>query len=41
MRAGDFATIDIIVLARSGLAQLDNSAITAMLNSLFDKLCHA
>ena len=41
MRAGDFATIDIVVLARSGLAQLDNSAITAMLNSLFDKLAHA
>jgi ribonuclease P protein component len=41
MRAGDFATIDIVVLARSGLAQLDNSAITAMLNSLFDKLSHA
>jgi ribonuclease P protein component len=38
MRAGDFATIDIVVLARSGLDKLDNSAITAMLNSLFDKL---
>jgi ribonuclease P protein component len=38
-RAGDFATIDIIVLARSGLDKLDNSAVTAMLNSLFDKLC--
>jgi ribonuclease P protein component len=41
MRAGDFATIDIIVLARSGLDQLDNSAITAMVNRLFDKLGHA
>jgi ribonuclease P protein component len=38
-RAGDFATIDIIVLARGGLDKLDNSAVTAMLNSLFDKLC--
>lgn len=39
VRAGDFATIDIIVLARSGLDKLDNPAVTAMLNSLFDKLC--
>jgi ribonuclease P protein component len=39
VRAGDFATIDIIVLARSGLDKLDNSAVTTMLNSLFDKLC--
>ena len=38
-RAGDFATIDIIVLARSGIDKLDNPAVTAMLNSLFDKLC--
>lgn len=39
VRAHDFATIDIIVLARSGLDKLDNSAVTAMLNGLFDKLC--
>lgn len=39
VRAGDFATIDIVVLARSGLDKLDNPAVTAMLNSLFDKLC--
>ena len=39
VRAGDFATIDIIVLARSGLDKLDNSAVTNLLNSLFDKLC--
>jgi ribonuclease P protein component len=38
MRAGDFATIDIIVLARSGLDKLDNPAVTAMIHSLFDKL---
>lgn len=38
VRAGDFATIDIVVLARSGLDKLDNSAVTAMLNGLFDKL---
>jgi ribonuclease P protein component len=38
VRAGDFATIDIVVLARSGLDKLDNSAVTAALNSLFDKL---
>lgn len=39
MRARDFATIDIVVLARSGLDKLDNSAITTMLHGLFDKLC--
>jgi ribonuclease P protein component len=39
VRAGDFATIDIIVLARGGLDKLDNPAVTALLNSLFDKLC--
>ncbi len=39
VRARDFATIDIIVLARSGLDKLDNAAVTALLNSLFDKLC--
>lgn len=38
VRASDFATIDIVVLARSGLDKLDNPAVTAMLNSLFDKL---
>jgi hypothetical protein len=38
MRASDFATIDIIVLARNGLDKLDNPAVTAMINSLFDKL---
>lgn len=37
-RAGDFATLDIVVLARSGLDKLDNSAVTAMLHGLFDKL---
>ena len=39
LRTKDFATIDIVVLARSGLDKLDNSAVTAMVNSLFDKLC--
>ena len=39
VRTKDFATIDIVVLARSGLDKLDNSAVTAMINSLFDKLC--
>lgn len=39
LRAADFATIDIVVLARSGLDKLDNPTITTMLNTLFDKLC--
>jgi ribonuclease P protein component len=39
VRTNDFATIDIVVLARSGLDKLDNVAVTAMLNGLFDKLC--
>lgn len=38
-RADDFATIDIVILARNGLDKLDNSAVTLLLNSLFDKLC--
>ena len=37
-RANDFAKLDIVILARSGLDKLDNSAVTAMLNGLFDKL---
>ena len=39
VRANAFATIDIVVLARSGLDKLDNAAVTATLNGLFDKLC--
>ncbi|MEY4643003.1 MAG: ribonuclease protein component [Pseudomonadota bacterium] len=38
MRARDFVNIDIIVLARRGLDKLDNPAVTAMINHLFDKL---
>jgi ribonuclease P protein component len=39
VRSGDFARIDIVVLARSGLNKLDNKAVTNVINGLFDKLC--
>ena len=31
--------IDIIILARTGVAKVDNSTITARLNTAWDKLC--
>jgi ribonuclease P protein component len=37
----DFATIDLILLARPGISDLDNPAITTAISSLLDKLSKA
>lgn len=39
LRHADFATIDIVVLARTGLNDMDNKAVVTVLNGLFDQLC--
>lgn len=39
LRRNEFAMLDIVVLARPGVSKLNNEAIVAMLNSLFDQLC--
>lgn len=38
LRQAEFGTIDLVVLARQGLDQLDNRAIMTQLNFLFDEL---
>lgn len=39
LRQDDFATIDLVILARSGVNRLDNREITASLKQLMDELC--
>ncbi len=39
LRHHDFATIDIVVLARNGLNEMENKAVVTVLNGLFDQLC--
>jgi ribonuclease P protein component len=35
----EFATIDIVLVSKSGLMNLDNASYLSMVNDLFDKLC--
>jgi ribonuclease P protein component len=38
-RTGCLPAVDVVVLARPGLAQIQNSIITAKLSKTWDKLC--
>lgn len=37
-RKSEFVALDIVVLARSGLGELENESVVTMLNQLFDQL---
>jgi ribonuclease P protein component len=37
-RKSEFVALDIVVLARVGLGELENESVVAMLNQLFDQL---
>lgn len=41
LRSKDFATIDIVLLARPGISNLENPAITRAISALLDKLSNA